>query len=338
MDVDGFGFYRSDGSGVVLLSRGPSATSAQRLTAAGGALYFVANGSSGSEPWRSDGTSAGTVQLADVRPGTSGSFPEGFVSVGPVVYFQANDGTTGEELWRTDGTEAGTVLVQDIRAGSQSSTPTFLIAVGQTLFFRARTDAEGFELWKVEDANLPVELTAFTATLDGDVAQLDWQTASETNSDGFSVEMNDSGPDWQSLGWVEGAGTTLEAQSYAFRTDALNPGTYRFRLRQIDLDGSEEFSPVVELSIVERDALALSLSGPSPFRDRSSVTLAVGRSQSVRVALFDALGRELAVLHHGPVEDPVELSIPGGGLASGIYVVRAEGEFGTASHVIVRSR
>ncbi|HWL44022.1 MAG TPA: ELWxxDGT repeat protein [Ilumatobacter sp.] len=84
---------------------------------------------SGVELWRSDGTTAGTQLVADIRPGTASSFPAEFTAYRGEVYFTANDGTTGTELWRTDGTTAGTSRVADLNPGSTSSTPTQLAVV-----------------------------------------------------------------------------------------------------------------------------------------------------------------------------------------------------------------
>ncbi len=68
----------------------------------------------GSELWKSDGTSAGTVLVCDIRPGASSASPSSLTDVNGTLYFQANDGTNGSELWKSDGTSAGTVLVRDI--------------------------------------------------------------------------------------------------------------------------------------------------------------------------------------------------------------------------------
>ena len=112
------------------------------------------------------------------------------------------------------------------------------------------TDQDAF-VFTFSGTSLPVELTSFEGAIDGASARLSWEAASETNNSGFSVE-HDSGAGWADAGWVEGMGTTLEAQSYAFRTAELAPGTHRFRLRQVDLDGAFEHSRIVELTVRQR--------------------------------------------------------------------------------------
>ena len=68
--------------------------------------------------WKTDGSDAGTVRVADIGPGSVGSFLTGLTNVGGTLYFRAFDGTSGDELWKSDGTEAGTVRVADIRPGA----------------------------------------------------------------------------------------------------------------------------------------------------------------------------------------------------------------------------
>jgi len=85
------------------------------VTALGNTLFFWANdGVNGYGLWKSDGTTAGTVLVADISFGDS--FPGNLTAVGNTLFFQAYDGVNGYELWKSDGTAAGTVLVKDIRS------------------------------------------------------------------------------------------------------------------------------------------------------------------------------------------------------------------------------
>src|SRR5690606_32421823 len=104
-------------------------------------------------------------------------------------------------------------------------------------------------------AALPVELSSFTATLDGEAVVLRWETASETNNAGFEVEYaavetrRGASLPWQRLAFVDGAGTTATAQTYAYRAEGLSPGRYAFRLRQVDFDGAFVYGPEVEVTV-----------------------------------------------------------------------------------------
>ncbi|MHB8624009.1 MAG: ELWxxDGT repeat protein [Sulfuricaulis sp.] len=72
----------------------------------------------GAEPWKTDGTTAGTVMVKDVNPAAGvGSSPSGFTVLNEALYFSANDGVSGVELWKTDGTAVGTQLLKDICPG-----------------------------------------------------------------------------------------------------------------------------------------------------------------------------------------------------------------------------
>lgn len=124
----------------------------EQLTPHGDLLLFWADDESGGyEPWRSDGTEAGTVRVKDIRPGEPGavSTPGPFVRLGgeDALVFAASDGVTGLEPWRTDGTEAGTLLLADLGPGVVSSAPGPFTNVGPYLYFAAWHPAWGRELW-----------------------------------------------------------------------------------------------------------------------------------------------------------------------------------------------
>src|SRR5262249_19930171 len=122
-----------------------------------GTLFFTAfDPVNGQELWKSDGTTAGTALVKDIRPGSMSAFVDSdeypfnpfLTAVGGTLFFTADDGTSGAELWKRDGTAAGTVLVKAIVPGGGSSGPQRLTNVSGTLYFMAWTAEAGYELWK----------------------------------------------------------------------------------------------------------------------------------------------------------------------------------------------
>lgn len=157
-DSHGRELWTTDGTlaGTVLVkdiqsgSASGAVSGSRTAVAIGSTLFFVANdGVNGAELWKSDGTAAGTVLVADVNAGASSSSPQQLTNVDGTLFFTADNGINGRELWKSDGTAAGTVLVKDISiASAASSDPTELVNVAGVLFFTATDGTQGRELWK----------------------------------------------------------------------------------------------------------------------------------------------------------------------------------------------
>lgn len=175
---------------------------------------------------------------------------------------------------------------------------------------------------------IPVELVAFSATVDGSDLMLNWSTASETNNAGFEVQMLTEDNGYDVLGFVEGHGTTTEAQTYSFRAADLPVGTHTFRLKQIDFDGAFEYSGEVEATVGVVGTYRLSDVYPNPFNPQAQFTLAVASAQNVNIAIYDVMGRRVATLHEGQLDanETYNFTVDGANLASGAYFVRIAGE------------
>src|SRR3970282_686665 len=82
---------------------------------------------------------------------------------------------------------------------------------------------------------VPVELVSFTAEINGNNVLLKWQTATETNNQGFEIEKfqdyNISRlKNWKNIGFVGGNGTTTELTYYSFIDENTEAGFYQYRL------------------------------------------------------------------------------------------------------------
>lgn len=96
---------------------------------------------------------------------------------------------------------------------------------------------------------LPVELIDFQAKAMQDLkTELKWQTATELNNDRFEVEHSLDGVTFDRIGSIKGAGTTNLVQDYDFLHRNPSTGTNYYRLKQIDFDGTFEYSDIEAVS------------------------------------------------------------------------------------------
>ncbi len=115
-----------------------------------GRLFFAADdGVHGRALWATDGTPAGTVQVATVGAGPETSGISRLTAAGDRLFFTAWDLPHGIELWESDGTAAGTRLAADIAPEGNSSSPDQLTVSGGRLFFTADDGVTGRELWSL---------------------------------------------------------------------------------------------------------------------------------------------------------------------------------------------
>ncbi len=288
-------------NGTILLSG--FYTAFDRLSEDGGGVRLTDTGT-----YPDNGANLGSI----LRGGTVGGNQLVFTRNGADLrqLYTPNTWNQGSSYSHFDQTIAGELMRPFVSAGVAIHDPGSALGV---------FDALGWP------GSLPVELVAFDAVADGRSVALAWSTASETNNEGFTVEHRAPGREaFSQAAFVGGAGTTLEAQSYALRLPNLVPGTHTFRLVQRDLDGALETSPVIEVLIGFEGDVWLSSPAPNPSLGRTTLTLRVSTDRQVRVDAFDVLGRHVATVHDGPAraDEAVSVSFNTQSLAPGTYLLR----------------
>ena len=189
---------------------------------------------------------------------------------------------------------------------------------------------------------VPVELTSFTATSNDNNVTLFWQTATETNNSGFEVERlknykNEKLQDWESIGFVNGHGTSTKENSYSFADQNLTAGKYQYRLKQIDFGGSFEYSEIVNAQVQTPTEYTLNQNYPNPFNPSTTISYSIPSSGFVKLKIFNSIGEEVKTLVNEIESAGVhEVTFNAINIPSGIYFYKIEtGEFTSIKKMVL---
>ncbi len=179
------------------------------------------------------------------------------------------------------------------------------------------------------DAGLPVELITFQAFTANNKIELKWETATEVNNYGFEIERaEDSNQiNWEKIGFVEGNGNSNSPKQYTFVDNSVLSGKYFYRLKQIDIDGSFEYSNIIEIDLSMVTEFNLAQNYPNPFNPNTIIKYSIpqletlhANSQQVQLKIYDILGREIATLvNEKQSPGNYEVTFDAVGLPTGIY-------------------
>ena len=157
---------------------------------------------------------------------------------------------------------------------------------------------------------------------------LSWTTATENNNRGFEIERNTGS--WETIGFIQGAGTSSEPKAYSF-TDVLNtnnPNTIYYRLKQIDFDGTYNYSNEVQVHINVPLRFSLTQNYPNPFNPSTRITYTIPEDGLVSLKVYNPLGRQVAELVNEVVRAGTHTvtfnTVGGTGISSGVYFYRLE--------------
>jgi len=203
---------------------------------------------------------------------------------------------------------------------------------------RIKVEAVGNVFFDLSNVNftiedfVPVELTAFFALKTEKGILLKWTTASESNNSGFTIERSTNKTDFSEIAFVEGKGTTTEVTDYEYTDNVSKPSIYYYRLKQIDFDGSFNYSNIVETEVSGPEVFNLSQNYPNPFNPSTVIKFSLPIDSQVKIELFNTLGekvdeltnRDYSVGNH-------EINFDASKLSNGVYyyTINANGTDGS---------
>ena len=164
------------------------ASSPKRFATLGNSIYFNAVGANGSELWKSDGTAAGTIEVADINPGAVGGNPDQIAAVNGAVYYFASDNGTNYDLYKFDGI-TNTKLF-DFNALSATVVTNFVVS-GTLVYFAADSNADAKrELWQTDGTAVGTVAVAPLSPLSLNATAVNFVTV-VGNKIFFSAEFSD---------------------------------------------------------------------------------------------------------------------------------------------------
>ncbi|TZF86095.1 T9SS type A sorting domain-containing protein (plasmid) [Pedobacter sp. BS3] len=169
---------------------------------------------------------------------------------------------------------------------------------------------------------LPVSLTSFTAKLTGSDVLLQWTTSSEQNNSHFEILRSSDGKSFVTIGSVEAAGSSSNANKYSFKDSKAQSGVNYYQLKQVDKDGRSALYGPVSAKLALRDAdLQVQASA-----NAVNVTLyAAADSKNTRIILYDINGKKITEQTVNINAGINQVNIPVT-LISGVYLLKITGQ------------
>ncbi len=177
---------------------------------------------------------------------------------------------------------------------------------------------------KYYDETVPVELVSFEGRIGTNEITLSWITASELNNQGFDIERSCDRTNWETIGFINGKGTTTKINYYFFVDPKPLEGEINYRLKQVDYDGTFIFSKTVTIYF-ENTPLIFELlqNYPNPFNAVTRISFSIPVDSKVKLEIFDVLGKVVkTIINKDIIKGNYNIDFDASDLNSGVYFYR----------------
>jgi len=141
----------------------------------------------------------------------------------------------------------------------------------------------------------PIELLDFSGTAESNHNALTWVTASEVDNDHYRVLRSRDGVSFETVGTVQGAGTSSVMSEYNFDDYDVEAGTYFYQLQYHSNSGEITFSNVITLERAGVEDFYISNLYPNPVVSTLNVTYVADRAISTDLKVIDSAGKAVLV-------------------------------------------
>jgi hypothetical protein len=168
------------------------------------------------------------------------------------------------------------------------------------------------------DIPLPVTLLSFSVQQQSPAtAAVKWETATEQNLYGFTIEYSTDAQQWERAGFVTATGTDGSRTAYSFIHPNTKSGTHYYRLRMEDRDGGYRYSYIRSFS---RLAAAQVTIYPNPAGNFVYINIPDGNTPITGLSLYDLSGRKLRDMGRAVNGTGIDLSE----FSAGIYLLKVQ--------------
>lgn len=172
---------------------------------------------------------------------------------------------------------------------------------------------------------LPVEWGAFTGDVNEESVELNWTTLKEQNNDHFIVEHSDDGLNFIQVGKVPAIGNSENPTSYQLTDPSPFAGQTFYRLRQVDTEGLESHSEVIQVATEAPEAAFYSY--PNPSDGNRWLMLREMPGEMIQVEVYDLKGQLVRAEEITNSPGMAERKMNWEGLKSGVYVLQVRSDW-----------
>lgn len=190
------------------------------------------------------------------------------------IAFYTNGST--DQYWYLGHNTGGSI-------GDPSNVTTYIVAAAP-----ASLNASGGVSFDCSNVTLPVELVGFNGKWVNEQVALSWKTASELNTNYFTVERSADGVSFFPVGTVSAIGSSNNETSYNFLDKVPVSGVNYYRIKTVDIDSKFQYSTIVKLSRQLSEKLTVS---PNPFSSTVSIQITLANKEKGTIRIIDQNGK-----------------------------------------------
>jgi len=208
-----------------------------------------------------------------------------------------------------------------------------------TYTYNGVTGSYEFSLGEDVNSPMPVEILNFNSKIIENNIELNWITSSEINNSGFEVQRMLNNQPWQSVGFVKGMGSEHCGYSYKYFDNLLQPGIYKYRLKQIDLNGNFKFYFLSSDAVLSQpEHFELKQNYPNPFNPETKIEYSVPEKGIVDIMIYNVSGQEICHLINKKYTDAGYFSekFDGSSLPGGVYFCKLYFSSGSVIYSITK--